>query len=86
MAEASNAVQVQAIIQETRSAVKKISAEADRLKKFSEWQSLRENPVNVSVDKCELLESTRKDHSRDPCFGDLRDLLALLNLLACSGF
>jgi hypothetical protein len=46
------------VIQKARMALERLSAEAERLRKISELQSLKANPVAVSVDTLELLENT----------------------------
>jgi hypothetical protein len=85
MPEKSEAKQPDVVVREIRFAVEKISAAAEKLKNFSELQSLKENRIDISVNQSDILESTRRDQARDARFGDLRDLLALLNLLACAG-
>jgi len=70
------------VVRETRSAGEKLSAQAQKRKRFSELQSLKQNPVQLSVDKKEFLDFTRQHQANEAGFGTLRDLLSLLNLLA----
>jgi hypothetical protein len=70
------------VVRETRSAVARLSAEARKLKTISELQMLKEKPVQLSVDKRGILDSTRRHQAIADDFDTLHEMMALLNLLA----
>src|SRR6478672_2903569 len=72
------------VIQKARMALERLSAEAERLRKMSELQSLKANPVAVSVDTLELLENTRNNHTESGKFGTLDEMMVLLRLMSAN--
>ena len=72
------------VIRKARMALERLSAEAERLRKMSELQSLKANPVAVSVDTTELLENTRSSHTENGKFGTLDEMMILLRLMSAS--
>jgi hypothetical protein len=69
------------IVQRAREALERLSAEAERLRKFSELQSLKGNPVALSVDTQELLDTTKNSHLESRTFGTLDEMMILLRLM-----
>jgi hypothetical protein len=72
------------VIQKARMALERLSAEAERLRKISELQSLKANPVAVSVDTLELLENTKNNHTENGKFGTLDEMMVLLRLMSAN--
>jgi hypothetical protein len=70
------------VIQRSRMALERLSAEAERLRRMSELQSLKTNPVALSVDTQDLLESTRNDHALSVSFATLDEMMILLSLMS----
>lgn len=64
--------------------LKQLSQKAKWLKHFTEFQSLQQSEVHVSVDKKGVLEAVRTSQQKDKGFHELGDLINLLSLLACS--
>src|SRR5262245_579840 len=70
------------VVQHAREALERLSAEAERLRKISELQSLKGNPVALSVDTHELLETTKNSHRESQTFGTLDEMMILLRLMS----
>jgi len=70
------------VIQKARMALQRLAAEAERLKRISELQSLKTNPVELSVDKSELMETTKNSHADSDKFGTLDEMINLLRLMS----
>jgi hypothetical protein len=70
------------VVQKARIALERLSAEAERLRKISELQSLKQNPVALSVDTKELLDSTKNSHFESRSFATLDEMMLLLCLMS----
>jgi hypothetical protein len=63
-----------------KAAVSRLGEEAKRLKELCEIQALKENVVELSVDKLQLLEAARLADLRRQDFADLREMIHFLRL------
>ena|SRR5690349_14733187 len=74
----------ESVIQKSKAAFERLSAEAERLKKISELQSLRANDVKVSVDTRGFLDVTKNAHGGSSGFATLQEMIHLLFLMAAN--
>ena len=70
------------VVQKSRVTLERLSADAERLKRISELNSLKAARVELSVDTSELLESTRRQQASAGGFATLDEMLLLLHLMA----
>jgi hypothetical protein len=69
-----------ALSEDLRAVVKKLSGDAERLKKLSELQSLQQNRLEVSVDKTSVLEGAQGNHRETDLPADMKEMMDLLRL------
>ena len=67
-----------------KAAVEKLTAEAERLKKLCEVRALKENPVELSVDKPELIKEAKLSDQKREDFADAGEMIDLLRLFSVS--
>lgn len=83
MAEDSNTrPETERLADATKAAVEKLSEEAGRLKQLSELRSLKENPVEISVDKQDLIDHVSASDRTGEGFRNVKDLMDFLRLLS----
>ena len=80
--EKSNPGLDEAVAQSIGASVERLIEEAGRLKQLSELQSLKENPVEFSVDKNALLDGIKLSHQKSDNLEGIRDLMDILRLLS----